>query len=60
MRRIDGQASGPAQNHYRKGRTSSVRNDQKLRPGIAAAKRHYVLVYTLPSVPVQIRWTLQR
>jgi hypothetical protein len=60
MRRIDGWAGSPAKNHYREGRTSSVRNDQKLRPRITAANRHYVWVYTLPPVPIQIRLALQR
>jgi hypothetical protein len=60
MRRIDRKAGSTAQNHYRKGRTGPVRNDQKVRAGIAAANRHYVLVYISPTVPVQIWRALQR
>ncbi|OIN80981.1 hypothetical protein BMG05_09620 [Mycobacterium malmoense] len=56
MHRVD----GSAQNHYRKGRSSSIRDDQDVRPGIAAANRHDVLVYPLPTVPVQVRRALQR
>ena len=44
MRRIDGEARGPAQYQYCKGRSSSMRNDQKVRPGIAAANGHDALV----------------